>query len=1505
MGVLEEAKERLVGIQCKVQRVYEAGKAVEKVPSNRMAHTKFKIMYATLDNLCADFEAQLTIIIRHQCKGGAVGDLVDTEKLRAEFEELYIGSKIFADEYLPEATAEASLNKTFIDPKPTATPSTYFPIEKLSIPIFNGNAIEYTSFRNMFDIMVDNTNMPPVLKFGYLKSRLEGEPLKLIGNLMLTDSNYTLALSQLTARYSNRRVIAEHHLEQIFNAPKAFFGDGNSIRKLLNNIIETTGALQNLSFAVDQWDPILLHLLQKKLDSHLRSQWELLVDTTEDPTVVEFTTFLTKYCKSATVTESHHLPKPFKQNKTTTLLTNQPGQQHTAQQTSKNESWGEKQSFTCQVCKVQPGHLLINCPLFKEKTPTERHKIIKELNRCFRCFSAHRVVDCKNPKTCNDCGGKHHTMLHLSNTEKTIAAEPVTFAATATNSVRTSVLLATATVVVQTRHGYSVNVRALLDSASQSSFVTERCVHLLGLQRESRDIVVQALAGTQVPVVKGSTTINVRPVGLENPQFNINALILPRITGPIPSERVFTEHWSHTVGLNLADPDYDKPLPVDILLGADVFPQLILGDKRVGNTGQPIALSTVFGWVLMGRTSCATKKKIVTMCSTLESVNQTLKRFFEVEEVPNVEKGCPADLECERIYQSTTTRQPDGRYVVHLPFLKNPPQLGQSKDQALNRLYHLENRFAKNPVLREEYNKEMKDYLDTTHMTKLNQTLTNEQNTYYIPHHAVIRPDSTTTKMRIVFDASANTSSGMSLNDNLYCGKKLQQDLPGIILRFRLHPIVFTADIKKMFRQIVVTETHRPYQRLLYRFNPEEPVQEYEMNRVTFGQKCSPFIAIRTLHKLVDDEASNDEALKSIVHQDLYVDDIVTGTSTLNEALELTQNLITLFEKGKFELRKWSSNSEQLLTHIPLEHQQVLPITFEEPDSGCTKVLGLRWDPKVDSLSYQYQPCPVKFSKRAILSEIARIYDPLGLLTPVTTDLKRLMKYLWLVGVNWDETIPEEAMTSWTQYHRELPILATLQIPRMVTHPNATYELHGFSDASEVAYAAAVYLRIDTGTEVKCHLLMGKSKIAPAKKISVPRLELCGAWLLARLLAFAQDNLSAINIEKVTAWSDSTVTLHWIRSSTSRLKTFVANRVSKIQDQTLVESWRHVPTNDNPTDCASRGLRPDLLAGHDIWWHGPPCYSYIHDIQSLSPSNGSLWRKTKALLKHKSTIPPLRYQNNNLNNSRNKKILLRTFSRPGVPQGSDIAPFIYTLFTADIPTTDNTLIGTYADDTAILSSIQDPFEASSLLQNHLNSLSHWFKSWKIKINDSKSSHVTFSLRPGDCPHITFENAIIPHSNEVKYLGLLFDRRLTWGPHLKTKRKQLNSRLHILRPLMKSNMHISNRLLLYKSLLQPIWSYGIALWGTTKPSNTRTIQAFQAICLRMIAKAPWYVTNVALHNDLQIPTIKHTAIKYYLRLHSNMEHHSNPLIAQLHTNALPDNPARRLNREWPRDLLNAH
>ena len=295
MGVYEEAKARISNLTNRTRRVYDAGEAIKGDSNDTKAKIKFKIMYATLEKLSEDFETQLSTIIRYQCKGAAEpDDKGETEKWQAEFGELYVGCKILADEYLPEAAVESTLNRTFFEQKPPNSTNTYFPVEKLSVPIFRGSPLEYTSFRNMFDILVHESNMSPVLKFGYLKSRLEGEPLKLIGNLMLTASNYELALSQLNARYSNRRVIAESHLDELSKAPNASHDDGGSIKTLLNTIVESTGALRNLSYAVDQWDPILLYLLQKKLDQNLRTQWELLVDTTEDPTVLEFVTFLTK-----------------------------------------------------------------------------------------------------------------------------------------------------------------------------------------------------------------------------------------------------------------------------------------------------------------------------------------------------------------------------------------------------------------------------------------------------------------------------------------------------------------------------------------------------------------------------------------------------------------------------------------------------------------------------------------------------------------------------------------------------------------------------------------------------------------------------------------------------------------------------------------------------------------------------------------------------------------------------------------------------------------------------------------------------------------------------------------------------------------------------------------------------------------------------------------------------------------------------------------------------------
>ncbi|XP_060855155.1 uncharacterized protein LOC132932813 [Metopolophium dirhodum] len=1097
---------------------------------------------------------------------------------------------IAADEHIPVLLQHPNADETFISTSQNRDRRDVIPLEKLSIPRFGGDPKQYTSFRNLFDIAVhNNTNLPPVLKFSYLKSYLEGEPLALISNLMLSDDNYTLALTVLDKRYANRRIIAQSHLNQLWTMPKAMFGDAKSIRQMLNTITESVGALANQNYSVDQWDPILLHLFELKLDSQLRAQWELIVDTADNPSMNNFTMFLSKFCNAAIAGQSgKEQEKPNKKpyGKTVTLHAGKPDPRENRRQ------------FTCQVCNTTPGHLLIACTVFKEKTPKDRYQIIKDLRRCFLCFSEHPVNQCKHTRVCLKCKGRHHSLLHFENTPDVqptaIVNTPEPQPTTTVNSmfssdkrVNSCVLMSTMAVLVQDSSGQYQEARALLDSGSQSSFLTEHCRNRLGVTRDKCSVAVQAMAGLQIPPIKARTQIIIKPVRRDTPLFTVETFILPRITGLIPSERVVKTEWAHVQGLDLADPRYDEPLPIDILLGADVFPYIISRDRREGTVNQPVALKTVFGWVLMGRSAPNPSNSTTSLFTSIDPIDQILRKFWEIEELPTVEKTSPAEQKCEEIYRTTTTRQKDGRYIVHLPFIHDPPPIGESYHLAHTRLIHLESRLSKSTDHRQDYNGAMQDYLDSGHMSYVGNTEGIDNTSFYIPHNGVVKPGSTTTKLRVVYDASALSSNGKSLNDNLFMGPKLQQDLPGIILRFRLHAVVFTTDIKQMFRQIVVTPKHRPYQRLLFRFQPSDPVQTYEMSTVTFGQRSSPFLAIRTIHQLAEDEAKAYPNVQKVIYQDLYVDDVVTGADSEEEALKLQQEVIKVFERGKFELRKWSSNAPALLEAVPIEHRKTDNFTFDEPQSDYTKVLGLKWEPNLDMLSYQYRPNPVRFTKRAILSEIARIYDPIGLLTPVITNLKRLMKYLWSIGVGWDERIPDDAIDAWTRYHEELPLIGSIRIRRRATTPGATYEIHGFYDSSENAYAAAVHLLAREPNGIShCQLLMGKSKVAPEKRLSIPRLELCGALLLARCLEHIGTNLNAIPIEATTAWSDSTVVLAWIQTPTAKLKTFVANRVAKIQHMTSPKIWRHVPTAHNPADCASRGVTPKELVDHQIWWGG-------------------------------------------------------------------------------------------------------------------------------------------------------------------------------------------------------------------------------------------------------------------------------------------------------------------------------
>jgi hypothetical protein len=258
--------------------------------------------------------------------------------------------------------------------------------------------------------------------------------------------------------------------------------------------------------------------------------------------------------------------------------------------------------------------------------------------------------------------------------------------------------------------------------------------------------------------------------------------------------------------------------------------------------------------------------------------------------------------------------------------------------------------------------------------------------------------------------------------------------------------------------------------------------------------------------------------------------------------------------------------------------------------------------------------------------------------------------------------------------------------------------------------------------------------------------------------------------------------------------------------------------------------------------------------------------------------------------------------KAGVPQGAILSPLLYSVFTADIPQRNGVETATYADDTLLLVKDHSSDNASRTMQGHLLDVEAWLTRWRIKINATKSVQVTFALRRRVCPPLFLCNNRIPQDTKVKYLGLWLDKRLTWNHHLRSKRLELNARLKTLYWLLRaeSKLKLKQKILLYKVLLQPLWSYGIQIFGSTARSNLRTIEAFQSKFLRLIVGAPYYVTNETLHRDLKMPSVKEVARNRYQLFHKGLGNHSNTLVRRM---ATPNFPAvRRLRRSWSRDLL---
>lgn len=568
------------------------------------------------------------------------------------------------------------------------------------------------------------------------------------------------------------------------------------------------------------------------------------------------------------------------------------------------------------------------------------------------------------------------------------------------------------------------------------------------------------------------------------------------------------------------------------------------------------------------------------------NIENQLGKFWDLEECSSDNKIFSSKEDsCKKHFVENTKRREDGKFIVSIPFKSSINKLGDSRKEAERRLISLERKLNKQPELKEHYDSFMREYIELEHMSKVDEDR-EPIIFYYFPHHCIFCPEKAKSKIRVVFDGSAESGTSVSLNELQMIGPNLQSDLFSILIRFRKHKIVLIADIEKMYRQVLINPDQRSLQRILWRFKINDPIEVYELNTVTYGTAAGSFLAIRCLMAIAKECEDTHPGLAKIIREDFYVDDLITGTESKEQAVLIATQATAALAKGGFNLCKWNSNEQTVyekITGCTKSNDNVHIFGNEQ-----TKTLGLIWETDSDSLRYIIRELNnKKVTKRQILSEIGQIFDPLGLLGPCIILAKILLQQLWLEKLSWDESLPYPLHCQWQDYRNQLAALNNLRIPRLAIPNTANIEMHGFSDASKVAYGGCVYTKAqDDEGRISVKLLASKSRVAPLKTQTIPRLELCSAVLLVKL---CQKLKVALRIEKIKVvyWIDSTIVLSWIRNQPGSLQTFVANRISQVQEMTEIKDWRHVPTKLNPADCLSRGVAPTQINTLELWWSGP------------------------------------------------------------------------------------------------------------------------------------------------------------------------------------------------------------------------------------------------------------------------------------------------------------------------------
>eukprot|EP00794_Sanderia_malayensis_P007573 gene7573-biopygen6100 len=1024
-------------------------------------------------------------------------------------------------------------------------------LPKLVISKFQGTYLDWQRFWNLFEMEIDKSDIASVSKFSYLKEALVQKVRATIDGLPLTTEGYERAKQILRTRYGKPSEVANAHIQNIVSLPTINGTQPPKILEFFEKLVTSVQTLDTMGKLKE-----INGYVRTTLDKlpGIRADLVRIDDEWQDWKFPQFIEALRRWCERNPVqVEDRNRQHP------------QPRRDKVFQ--TSDQAGKPKGCVYCENTE----HKSVDCDNIK--TVAERKKCLSLKKLCFNCTgSKHRAAECHSRFKCQKCSAKHHTSICDQQSQQILLA---------TNEAKSSGTVTYPVVLVKVN---GVTCRALLDTGAGSSYASTTLLDHIAkkpVRKEKRRIEMMMQSVTQtIEVYKVKIASMNEEFMLETTVSKVNKECLLYL--PNPNYDAVISRYSHLREVKMDDSDKKSILPVHLILGANEYSRIKTDEKpKIGTPGEPIAEVTKFGWTIM---SPGSESKLGNVYLTRSS-NEDYEQLCSLDILGLIDKPDGDQQQVYEDFKEQLSRHPDGWYETGLLWKNSHDMLHNNKNRSLGRLNNLTRRLQREPDLFQKYDEIIQDQLDQGIVERVSKEEGNGKE-YYIPHKPVIRETAESTKVRIVFDASAKGSDvSPSLNDCLEPGQPLQNLLWSVLVRNRLKPVALCGDLKQAFLQVRIREEDRDSLRFHWLKNQDPTqIEVLRFTRALFGLVQSPFLLGATIEEHLKRCEGKYPTEVEEIRSSLYVDDIISGSHTVEDTEHLKNTAISIFGEAQFQLHKWHSNIEQLETH---KNETNANQSYAKEQLGVradeVKMLGLTWNKTKDSLAVVFPSNQAEMTKRGILRSLASVYDPLGLASPTVLLGKFIYRECCDQRLAWDADLPDTIVKAWKSYENNLA--AIVEVPRSLCsfqEPIQSVKLHVFGDTSGKGTSAAVYAVVEQESGTSQGLLTAKSRLAK-KSLSIPRLELVAAHMASNLVNNVREALRGYPVEDIYGWLDSTVALYWIRNKGS-YKQFVANRVKLINEKHFI-TWRHVTTDENPADIGSRGLQADKLPG--TWLKGP------------------------------------------------------------------------------------------------------------------------------------------------------------------------------------------------------------------------------------------------------------------------------------------------------------------------------